>query len=479
MSLKDRLSSNITQTITEDSSEDLNFGEDKFLTLKEGLYLLLMDKVNSTPIWANYDEDQQKELITQFIENQLSTNFKTALLTKEEKNALIGEIIEETKGYGPLDSLLQDPVISSIFINDMTVYAEKNGKIYKTDVTFKNEKHLKTIMENMLAKANKKIDANSPIVDAKLPNGFRINAVIEPLALNGPFLSIKKTNQEEVSLENLLTGNILTDELLETLSMAVKAKLNIVISGKKCSGKTLLLNALASEIPEEERIITIEDSAELALPQEHVLKFETQSSIGLKGLFVNALKMRPDRIIIGECKGAEILEVFQAINTGCEGFLTTLYANSPQDALSKLEIMLMLAGTDLSEQAIKSLIASNIDLIVHVSRFQDGSTRISSVTEITGMQGNKISTQEIFRFEQTGLESSKFLGCHISTGIKPEFIAKLKEKNLSIPLEYFNKERKHNCSKGAEAAKPASGASGIRNRIMRNNNNLLSQRLRK
>src|SRR5574344_1588590 len=498
MSLRDRLNmvnkggqgNNPTQKVNV-SSLAVPASSD-FIRLKEKLQSLLVEKVNSTPTWADYNDDEQKDLIKQFIESQLLTNFKNIPLNKNEKDRLIREIIQEAKGYGPLDPLLADPQISDILVNGADhVFVEKGGKLYKTDVKFKDNQHLKNIIERIVSKVGRRIDEKSPMVDARLADGSRVNAIIPPLALDGPSLSIRKFKQDAGSLESLLKWNALSKEMAETLAMAVKARLNIVISGGTGAGKTTLLNSLSSQIPEDERIITIEDSAELALQQEHVVRLETRPAniegkgqINARDLVINSLRMRPDRIVIGECRGAEALDMLQAMNTGHDGSLTTLHANSARDALSRLETMAMYSGIDLPEKNIKTQIASAIDLIIQVSRLQDGSRKITSVSEIVGMEGNVMSLQEIFAFEQTGVENSKVVGHHISTGIRPRFIDKLKNRNLTIPAEYFNKEHTHiylgsNVQIPTQAVQAQPQESAIKNRLMHNNDNIFSQRLKK
>lgn len=459
-----------------------------FMNVKEQLHVLLVEKVNSTPTWVEYSDDQQKELIKQFVESQLMNTFKSVPLSKFEKDKLIKEIIQEAKGYGPLDPLLEDPTISDILVNGANnVFVEKGGKLYRTSVTFKDNQHLRNIIERIVSKVGRRIDEKSPMVDARLTDGSRVNAIIPPLALDGPSLSIRKFKQDAGDLESLLRWNSLSKEMAETISIAVKARLNVVISGGTGAGKTTLLNSLSAQIPNDERIITIEDSAELALQQEHVVRLETRPAniegtgqIGARDLVINALRMRPDRIIIGECRGAEALDMLQAMNTGHDGSLTTLHANSPRDALSRLETMSMYSGIELPEKNIKSQIASAIDMVIQVNRLQDGSRKITSVSEITGMEGNVISMQEIFTFEQTAFENSKVIGQHISTGIRPKFVEKIKGKNLSIPSEYFAKDRKHTYVGAAPAqATSAEDSSVIKNRLQSQNQNMFSQRLQK
>lgn len=493
MSLRDRLNTkgSITSGASAERLTSAETGND-FLALKEQLHAVLVDKVNSTPTWINYDDEQQKELIRQFIENQLLTAFSNVPLNKFEKDRLIKEIIQEAKGYGPLDPLLEDPTISDILVNGAkSVFVEKNGRLYKTNVTFKDNQHLRNIIERIVSKVGRRIDEKSPMVDARLTDGSRVNAIIPPLALDGPTLSIRKFKQDAGSMESLLKWSSLTKEIAETLSVAVKGRLNIVISGGTGAGKTTLLNSLSSQIPNDERIITIEDSAELALQQEHIVRLETRPSniegtgqITARDLVSNALRMRPDRIVIGECRGAETLDMLQAMNTGHDGSLTTLHANSPRDALSRLETMAMYSGIDLPEKNIKSQICSAVDLIIQISRMQDGSRKIVSVSEITGMEGNIISMQEIFSFEQTGIENMKVIGQHVSTGIRPKFLEKIKMKNLSIPIEYFNKERKHTyvvaaSVPGASISQSSDQSTLMKSRLAQNNSNMFSQRLNK
>ena len=497
MSLRDRLNianqSMPAQTAVPSTTSFPTTVSSDFVALKEKLHGLLVEKVNSTPTWINYDDEQQKELIKQFIESQLLNAFKATPLNKNEKDRLIKEIIQEAKGYGPLDPLLEDPTISDILVNGPKhVYVEKNGKLYKTSVTFKDNQHLKNIIERIVSKVGRRIDEKSPMVDARLSDGSRVNAVIPPLAIDGPSMSIRKFKQDAGTLASLLKWNSLTKEMAEVLSVAVKSRMNIVISGGTGAGKTTLLNSLSSEIPEDERIITIEDSAELSLQQDHVVRLETRPSniegtgqITARDLVINALRMRPDRIIIGECRGGETLDMLQAMNTGHDGSLTTLHANTPRDALSRLETMCMYSGIDLPEKNIKSQITSAVNIIIQASRLQDGSRKITSVSELTGMEGMVITMQEIFRFEQTGVENGKVVGSHVSTGIRPRFVDKLKENNLSISLDYFNKEKKHSYFQNTPANNnflaPSSSSpqsSEIKNRLM-NPANPLSQRLQK
>lgn len=458
MSLKDRLNGNAaqrTQNFISRGSDTDFIGQlplsEEFSKLKEKLHSLLIEKVNSTPSWASYNDDEQKNLIRQFIEGQIATNFKTIPLNKIEKDRLIKEIIQEAKGFGPLDPLLEDPSISDILVNGAkSVYVERNGKLYKTSVVFKDNNHLKNIIERIVSKIGRRIDEKSPMVDARLADGSRVNAIIPPLAIDGPSLSIRRFKADAGTMDSLLRWGSISKEMAEVLEAAVTSKCNIVISGGTGAGKTTLLNSLSAKIPHGERIITIEDSAELSLQQEHIVRLETrpaniegQGQITARDLVINSLRMRPDRIIIGECRGSETLDMLQAMNTGHDGSLTTLHANSPRDALSRLETMVMYSGIDLPERNIKTQIASAINIIIQVSRLQDGSRKVTRVSEIVGMEENTISMQDIFVWEQTGIGTKGIIGMHVSTSIRPKFIDKITSHGIEINAHYFDKNYRH------------------------------------
>ena len=358
MSLRDRLSKNAEinkQSSPRENAElgGLNeFEMSEFQAIKDKLHNMLIEKVNTTPSWEKYTEDEQKQFIRQFIEKRLLTDFSTVPLNKNERESLIRQILQEIKGYGPLDPLLSDPAVSDILVNGPKfVYVEKGGKLIKTNITFKNDAHLMNIIERIVSKVGRRIDEKSPMVDARLPDGSRVNAIIPPLAIDGPSLSIRRFKADAASLDNLLKWGSMTVAMAETLTAAVKSRLNIVISGGTGAGKTTLLNSLSAKIPDDERIVTIEDSAELCLQQEHVVRLETRppniegtGAITARDLVINSLRMRPDRVVIGECRGAEALDMLQAMNTGHDGSLTTLHANSPRDAVSRLETMVMFSG---------------------------------------------------------------------------------------------------------------------------------------
>ncbi len=457
MSLKDRLNStqnNQNQTAKKSDNNAISNIEplsEEFSSLKEKLHSLLIEKVNSTPSWSTYSDNEQKDLIRQFIEGQLNTNFRSVPLNKTERDKLIKEIIQEAKGFGPLYPLLEDPTISDILVNGAkNIYVEKNGKLYKTSIVFKDNNHLKNIIERIVSKIGRRIDEKSPMVDARLADGSRVNAIIPPLALDGPSLSIRRFKADAGTMESLLKWGSISKEMAEVLEAAVAARCNIVISGGTGAGKTTLLNSLSAKIPPGERIITIEDSAELSLQQEHIVRLETrpaniegEGAITARDLVINTLRMRPDRIIIGECRGAETLDMLQAMNTGHDGSLTTLHANSPRDALSRLETMVMYSGIDLPERNIKNQIASAINIIIQVSRLQDGSRKVTKVSEIVGMEENTISMQDIFKWEQTGMGNKVVMGMHVSTGVRPKFIEKIRTRGMEINNQYFDKNHRH------------------------------------
>ncbi len=456
MSLKDRLNSNQNNNREENNPDNfISYSQgplnEELRSLKDKLHVLLIEKVNTTPNWSTFNDDEQKTFIRQFIDFQISSNFRQTPINKSEKERLIKEIVQDTKGFGPLDPLLEDPGISDILVNGAkSVYIEKNGKLYKTSIVFKDNDHLKNIIERIVSKVGRRIDEKSPMVDARLQDGSRVNAIIPPLAIDGPSLSIRRFKKDAGTIEALLRWGSMSKEMSEILSAAVMARCNIIISGGTGAGKTTLLNSLSAKIPHGERIITIEDSAELSLKQDHVVRLETrpkniegEGEITTRDLVINALRMRPDRIVIGECRGAETLDMLQAMNTGHDGSLTTLHANSPRDALSRLETMVLYSGVDLPSKNIKQQIASAINIIIQASRLQDGSRKVTKVSEITGMEENVITMQDIFVFNQTGISENAVIGTHVSTGIRPEFLKKVERLGIEVNNRIFDVNYKH------------------------------------
>jgi pilus assembly protein CpaF len=367
-------------------------------------------------------------------------------LSVEERRNVVRDVLNETLGLGPLEPLLSDPNLNDILVNGFSeVWVDRDGKLEQTDVRFRDENHLLHVINRIVARVGRRIDESSPIVDARLPDGSRVNAIIPPLALDGPSLSIRRFRPTPFSIDDLLNRNTFNDDMALFLGYAVQAKLNILISGGTSAGKTTLLNLLSSFISDKERIVTIEDTAELRLQQRHVVRLESrpaniegQGSVTQRDLVKNALRMRPDRIIVGEVRGPEALDMLQAMNTGHEGSLTTVHANSPRDALSRIETLVLLAGIDLSQRSIREQIGSAFDLVVQIKRLQDGRRRVVSIAEITGVAEGMISMQELFVFRAEGLDGAKnVIGNFTACGIRPHHESKFREANIDLDAHLF------------------------------------------
>jgi len=363
-------------------------------------------------------------------------------LSTLERDRLVSEVNHELFGLGPLEPLLADPTISDILVNSYSnIYIERRGKLEKTSITFKDDEHLMRVIERIVSTVGRRIDEAQPMVDARLPDGSRVNAIIPPLAIDGPTLSIRRFGTDPLKMAALIEKATLTKEIAILFEMCVKARLNIIISGGTGAGKTTLLNALSAYIPSDERIVTIEDSAELQLQQPHVVRLETRppniegkGEVTQRDLVRNALRMRPDRIVIGEVRGGEAIDMLQAMNTGHDGSLTTIHANSPRDALSRMETMIQMTGMRLSDRAMRQQIASAVDMVIQVARLTDGTRRITSISEITGMEGDMTAMQEIFNFERTGVDAAgKVMGRFRTTGIRPRFAERLKQYGMDLP----------------------------------------------
>ncbi len=365
-------------------------------------------------------------------------------LTHPEREQLVGEILDELFGLGPLEPLLEDPLISDILVNgSQTVYIERQGVLERTKVAFTDDEHLMQVIDRIVSRVGRRVDESSPMVDARLPDGSRVNVIIPPLALNGPTLSIRRFTVKKLEGEELVGNGTLSAPMLGLLKAAVQGKRSIMISGGTGAGKTTLLNVLSGYIGSEERILTIEDSAELQLQQKHVVRLETRppnvegtGGVAQRQLVINALRMRPDRIIVGEVRGEEAIDMLQAMNTGHEGSMTTVHANTARDALSRLETMVFMAHLNLSEKAIRQQIASAIDVVVQISRLSDGSRKVMSIQELTGMEGNMITMQDLFNFEREGIDAEKkVLGHFQFSGIRPQFSEDLRAAGILLPLE--------------------------------------------
>ena len=368
-------------------------------------------------------------------------------LSPEERRRLIREIADEVMGLGPLQRLLEDPSVTEIMVNRFDqIYIERNGHLSLTGSQFSSDDHLRKVIERIVSKVGRRIDESSPLVDARLEDGSRVNAIIPPLAVNGPSLTIRKFSHVPLTVRNLIEWGSITVEMAELLSACVKARLNIIVSGGTGTGKTTLLNVLSSFIPEEDRIVTIEDAVELQLQQEHVVRLESRppniegkGAIGIRELVRNSLRMRPDRIIVGEVRSGESLDMLQAMNTGHDGSLSTVHANSPRDAVARLETLVLMAGMDLPLRAIREQVSSAVDLIIQVTRLRDGSRRVTHVTEVQGMEGDIVTLQDVFLFDYAaGMDAQgRFLGRPVSTGIRPRFLDRFSELGISVSPAVF------------------------------------------
>ncbi|MDR6413620.1 pilus assembly protein CpaF [Pseudarthrobacter sulfonivorans] len=368
-------------------------------------------------------------------------------LSPEERRRLIREIADEVMGLGPLQRLLEDPSVTEIMVNRFDqIYIERNGHLTLTGSQFSSDDHLRKVIERIVSKVGRRIDESSPLVDARLEDGSRVNAIIPPLAVNGPSLTIRKFSHVPLTVRNLIEWGSITVEMAELLSACVKARLNIIVSGGTGTGKTTLLNVLSSFIPEDDRIVTIEDAVELQLQQEHVVRLESRppniegkGAIGIRELVRNSLRMRPDRIIVGEVRSGESLDMLQAMNTGHDGSLSTVHANSPRDAVARLETLVLMAGMDLPLRAIREQVSSAVDLIIQVTRLRDGSRRVTHVTEVQGMEGDIVTLQDVFVFDYAaGMDAQgRFLGKPVSTGIRPRFLDRFSELGIAVSPAVF------------------------------------------
>jgi pilus assembly protein CpaF len=430
----------------------LEYGE-----LKTKLHARLLEEIDLDSL-SSLEEETARERISQFIHDIVERE-KTPLALSEREQ-LIREILDELFGLGPLEPLLDDPTVSDILVNgSQNVYVERKGLLERTDVKFDDDRHLMRIVDRIVSRIGRRVDESSPMADARLQDGSRVNVIIPPLSLDGPILSIRRFGHDPLTAENLVDNNSLTPEMVQLLKGAVEGKLNMLISGGTGAGKTTLLNVLSAFIPERERITTIEDAAELQLKQEHVVRLETRppniegkGAIRQRQLVMNALRMRPDRIIVGEVRGEEAMDMLQAMNTGHEGSLTTIHANTPRDALSRLETMVSMANLNLPDKAIRQQIASAFEVVVQVSRLPDGSRKVTSISEITGMEGSTVTMQDLFLFERQGYdEDMKVRGYFRPSGIRPQFTEKLLAAGIILPPELFQLEgSKPSTEKGAQ-----------------------------
>ena len=420
-----------------------NGGQHSFQEMKSRLHRALINRMDLTKLAALSQEQVHAE-VSRLAESVLAQ--EAMPLSTSDRDRLVNDVQHELFGLGPLEPLLADPTISDILVNShRTIYVERRGKLEVTNVAFKDDEHLMRVIERIVSSVGRRIDESSPMVDARLRDGSRVNAIIPPLAIDGPVLSIRRFGTEPLRMNSLIENKALTRDIADMLQMCVSARLNVLISGGTGAGKTTLLNALSAYIPEDERIVTIEDSAELQLQQPHVVRLETRppniegkGEVTQRDLVRNALRMRPDRIVIGEVRGGEAIDMLQAMNTGHDGSLTTVHANTPRDALSRLETMIQMTGMRLSDRAMRQQVASALDLVVQVARLSDGTRRVTSISEITGMEGETITMQEIFRYERTGIDSQgQVIGRFRPTGIRPRFAERLKACGMTLPRVFF------------------------------------------
>jgi pilus assembly protein CpaF len=418
-------------------------GQVSFQEMKSRLHRALINRMDLTKLTSMAPEQLNAE-VSRLAESVLAA--EAMPLSAAERDKLVNEVQHELFGLGPLEILLADPAISDILVNAPdSIYIERRGKLEVTNVAFKDNDHLMRVIERIVSSVGRRIDESSPMVDARLLDGSRVNAIIPPLSIDGPVLSIRRFGAEPLRMSSLIENRALTKEIADMLEMCVRARLNVVISGGTGAGKTTLLNALSAYIPENERIVTIEDSAELQLQQPHVVRLETRppniegrGEVTQRDLVRNALRMRPDRIVIGEVRGGEAIDMLQAMNTGHDGSLTTIHANTPRDALSRLETMIQMTGMRLGERAMRQQVAAAIDMVLQVARLSDGTRRITSISEITGMEGDTITMQEIFQYERTGVDrEGTVVGRFRATGIRPRFAEKLKACGLQLPRIFF------------------------------------------
>src|SRR5215472_6433451 len=417
-----------------------------FQQIKADLHKKILDRLDLEKLGKGSTDAMRGEVLT-VIRNEIAAEAVPLSFTERER--MSRDILDEIFGYGPLEPLLKDPTICDILVNRCDqIYVERAGRLEKTHLSFKDNAHLMQIIERIVSQVGRRVDESSPMVDARLPDGSRVNVIIPPLALDGASLSIRRFGRERLTARDLIANLSVTEPMLELLKAMVRGRLNIVISGGTGAGKTTLLNVLSAYIPEEERVVTIEDAAELQLKQEHVVRLETRppniegkGAVKQRQLVINSLRMRPDRILVGEVRGEEALDMLQAMNTGHDGSLTTVHANSPRDALSRIETMVSMANLNIPDRAVRQQIASAIHAVIQVSRLSDGTRKLTSICEITGMEGEVVCMQDIFRFERRGItETGKTRGAFRATGMRPKFAERLLSLGLRLPANLFESE---------------------------------------
>ena len=422
--------------------------EDEFRDLKATVHNRLLQQLGPKLYDAELTQSELERMVRSALQDAMQD--EDVLLTPADRTRIAQEIADDILGYGPIEPFLRDPDLTEVMVNGPdSIWIERNGKLHKVEGSFTDEAHLRRTIDKIVSRIGRRVDESSPMVDARLPDGSRVNAIIPPLAVDGPLLSIRRFGATPLTVQNLLDYKSLTPPMIRVLEGLGTAKVNILISGGTGSGKTTLLNLISGFIPASERVVTIEDAAELQLRQPHVVRLETRppniegkGEVTQRALVRNALRMRPDRIILGEVRGAEALDMLQAMNTGHEGSLATIHSNTPRDALSRLENMVSMAGVSLSARAIRQQIVSAVTVVVQVSRLTDGTRKVVSIQEITGMEGDIISMQEIFRFEQRGVDAEgRVLGHFCATGVRPRFADRLRLFGAPVPEDSFDPDR--------------------------------------
>ena len=413
-----------------------------YVSIKAGLQRRLLEEISDRNVLNDSDEalaDAVDEFVTRVLETEQIP------LNRGERDRLADELREETTGAGPLASLMADPAVTDILVNGPNrVYVERFGILERTDVQFRDAEHIVRVIERIAARVGRRIDASAPLLDARLPDGSRVNATISPVSIDGPTISIRRFGQRRLRRTDLLQLGMYSTEIIDFLAHAVSARMSVLVSGGTGSGKSTLLGALCEAIPEAERIVTIEDTAELLLDQEHVVRMESRPSntegrgrISARDLVINSLRMRPDRIIVGEVRGGEALDMLQALNTGHDGGLSTIHANSSRDALSRLETMVLMSGLELPSRAIREQIVAAVRFVVHVRRFEDGVRRVENVSEVVGLEGETLLLNEVFRFERRGFEDGRVVGAYRPTGVVPKLVDELRRRGVNIPVDMF------------------------------------------
>ena len=429
-------------------------GHDPFSDLKDRIHLAVIGDLGPQLFNVNIDPESLRERVISDIQGQLS---RETGIARDDRDRLTSDLADDILGHGPLERLLADESVTEIMVNGpFDIWVERQGRLYETTVRFKDESHLRRIINKMVAQVGRRVDESSPMVDARLPDGSRVNAVLPPLSLTGPLVTIRKFSKKRLDMGDLIGLGTVTTEVVEFLDRCIRAELNILVSGGTGTGKTTFLNALSTSIPDSDRIITIEDAAELRLNQRHVLRLEArpkniegEGEIAIRELVRNSLRMRPERIIVGEVRGAEALDMLQAMNTGHDGSLSTVHANTPRDALARIETMVMMAGYDLPMRAIRQQVAAALDLIVHLERLEDGSRRVTSIMEVQRMESETITLQELFTFHVEQVTADRMvIGTLRGTGLRPTFLTKFERRGIALPLGLFREGRMPESSEG-------------------------------